>query len=115
MTLQNFITTLSDSARPLKVSELLLFSGLLSEDLDDIREPWQRVAAPRRLELISQLADMADESATLDFLTFFCYSVADPDSQVRVWAIAGLLESGDRSLIPLLIDPYLYEAYLRSL
>ena len=104
MTLQNFITTLSDSAQPLKASGLLLFSGLLPEDIDDIREPWQRVAAPRRLELTSQLAEMADESANLDFHTFFCYSMGDPDSQVRERAIAGLWESSDRSLIPLLID-----------
>jgi HEAT repeat protein len=46
---------------------------------------------------------MGDDSADLDFYTFFCFCIDDSDARVRERAIVGLWECEDRALIPVLI------------
>ena len=100
--LDKVLQGLVDPGNPIKASDLLLFSGLVSQELDQLRLRWEKVGPERRLEVVNKLVEMGDDSADLDFYTFFCFCLDDPDSHVRERAITGLWECEDRALIPVL-------------
>ncbi len=95
---------LDPGTQSLKASDLLFLSDLVSTEMDDVLVWWEKVPALRRGEIVSRLVEIAEENADLDFHTFFCYCVNDPDLTIRKEAIGGLWESEDRSIIALLVD-----------
>ena len=101
---ENLSAALDLGPQSLKASDLLFLSGLVSTEMDEVRAWWEGLPALRRVQITSRLVEIAEENADLDFHTFFCYCVNDPDPKTRQRAIGGLWESEDRSIIPLLVD-----------
>ena len=101
---ENLSAALDLGPQSLKASDLLFLSGLVSTEMDEVRAWWEGLPALRRVQITSRLVEIAEENADLDFHTFFCYCVNDPDPMTRQQAIGGLWESEDRSIIPLLVD-----------
>ena len=103
MPLQKFLTEIADLSQTVEASGLLLLSGLLPQEMAEVRPAWQAVPDSRRHEVVSRLVEMAEENADLDFYAFLCVSTEDPSPLVRERALAGLWEIDDRSIIPLLV------------
>ena len=101
--LDKLLHELTDASHPLKASQLLLLSGLVTDELEQLRSRWGQVAPERRYELVSKLVEMGEDSTDLDFYTVLSFCIDDQDPRVRKQAIAGLWECEDRSLIPPLI------------
>lgn len=103
MTLAKFLNGLVDPAEPLRTSELLLFSNIIPEDLDEVGGPWRSLPDHRRHEVVARMIEMADDSPDLDYGLFFRFALADPFGLVRERSIMGLWECEDRSVLPLLL------------
>jgi HEAT repeat protein len=101
--LKDFLIEMADLEREVRASDLLLLGGILIEELHQFRSQWNAIEDQRRVEIVSQMVEMAEESADLDFNTFFHFCVSDTGPQVRERAIAGLWESEDRSVLSLLV------------
>ena len=99
MTLSPSIVELADSAKELKASELAQLSGLLGDDLDELRSRWTEVGPARRREILTVLIDLADDNSELDFGAVYDTALTDPDAAVRERAVSGLWESEDRRTI----------------
>jgi HEAT repeat protein len=65
---------------------------------------WFDVAPQRRSKVVEGLAEMAENTAELDFTSVFKLCLKDSDEAVRQNAIGGLWEFEDRSLILSLVE-----------
>ena len=101
--LDKLLREFADLSQPLRSSQLLLFSGLLAEELKQLRLQWAQIPPERRRELVSKLVEMGEDSADLDFYSLFSFCIDDQDPAVREQAMTGLWECEDRSLVPMLI------------
>ena len=100
MPLSPYIDELVDTGKELKGSELVQLSGLLDDELDELRGRWGEIDPPRRREILTTLIELADDSCDLDFGAVYDTALADPDAAVRERAVSGLWESDDRRSIP---------------
>ncbi len=87
---------------PLNRADLAPFSHL-SAAAANLPDAWAGIPPARRLEVVSALAEMAEENAQLDFETVFRDRLDDADADVRVLAVSGLWESENSALLPRLI------------
>lgn len=103
VTLQDFLTDLSDLEKPVTYSGLLQFSDLPVEGVVEFKMSWLRMPLDRRHEIAKKLVELAEENIELDFSSVFKACLQDDDEIVREMAVKGLWETEDRSLIrPLL-------------
>lgn len=103
MTFEQHLLELGDESRPLRHAGLLPLSGLLSEELDDLRAAWLSLSPTRRCEILGALVALGEDNIELDFTSVFRISLADEDEQVRERATRGLWECEDRAVIRPLI------------
>ena len=103
MTLEQHLLELGDESKPLRYAGLLPLSGLLSEELDDLKAAWLSLTPARRCEILSALAALSEDNIELDFTSIFRISLADEDEQVRERATRALWECEDRAIIQPLI------------
>ena len=104
MALIEYLRELSDSKTEPSAVGLAQLSGLLGEDLETLTEQWPLIPGERRLELLTRLAEMADDNVELDFHAVFSNALTDELPRVREAAVNGLWESEDRKTIPRLIE-----------
>jgi HEAT repeat protein len=103
VSLERYLKDLTDTAKPLKHTELIRLSGLLPEELALVQATWEKVPSKRRLELITLMSEVAEDDATLDFTMVFKLALHDSEDGVRARTVAGLWECEDRWLIGVLI------------
>jgi HEAT repeat protein len=103
LTFEQHLLELGDESRPLRHAGLLPLSGLLSEELDDLRAAWLSLSPTRRCEILGALVALGEDNIELDFTSVFRISLADEDEQVRERATRGLWECEDRAVIRPLI------------
>jgi HEAT repeat protein len=96
MTFEEQLARLGDLERPLAHAELKALSDLGPEMLKAFWAVWREFPAERRLAIIRQLDELAEDNVDLDFRAVFRACLSDPDAEVRAAAITGLWE--DESL-----------------
>jgi HEAT repeat protein len=99
VTLQDFLTDLTDLEKPVKFSGLLQFSDLPVEGVAEFKMNWLRLPVDRKHEIALKLVELADENIELDFSSVFKACLQDDDEIVREMAVKGLWETEDRALI----------------
>ncbi|MCX7790539.1 MAG: HEAT repeat domain-containing protein [Chloroflexaceae bacterium] len=96
MTFEEQLARLGDLERPLAHAELKALSDLGPEMLKAFWAAWRQFPAERRLAIIRELDELAEDNVDLDFRAVFRACLSDPDAEVRAAAINGLWE--DESL-----------------
>jgi HEAT repeat protein len=104
MGLREYLEELADAGRPLRVSKLANLSQLSSEERDEFERAWPEFDSERRLQILNQLNDLAEDNPELNFDAVFLVSLHDSDPRLRTAALEGLWEYDERDLIPVLID-----------
>ena len=84
------LAEVSDPSKPLRNSALAELSDLDRGDVQVLRRLWGKVAVERRREIVSRLAELAEDNFGLDFDRVFLSALEDPDPQVRARAATGL-------------------------
>ena len=103
MSLEAYLAEISHADRPLAISKLANLSELSPEELASFVSAWADIDIERRRQVMSHLADLAEENPTLNFDGIFMACLHDPDEIVRLKAIDGLWECESRSLIDALV------------
>jgi HEAT repeat protein len=104
MGLQGYLEELADAARPLKVSKLADLSQLSPEERDEFEQAWPEFEPDRRLQILQQMNELAEDNPELNFDSVYLVSLNDADPRVRVAALEGLWEYDERDLISVLIN-----------
>jgi len=99
---------LLDSRAPAS-SDYMALDQLPPEEVEIVRQVWGQAPLARRRKVVQALAELAEESVDVDFGAFFRLALADPDAEVRRWAIEGLWEDEDSRLVPPLIKLLLHD------
>ncbi len=105
MTVESFFEGLSDPVAQLTPSDYQEVSDLAPEELGRFTRGWAELDAEVQTETIATMAQLAEENADLDFSSIFkmCMRTSD-DDDVMAFAIEGLWEQEDRSIIAGLIE-----------
>lgn len=104
MGLEGYLEELADAGRPLKVSKLANLSQLSADERDEFDRAWPDFDPDRRLQILQQANELADDNPELNFDSVNLISLQDADPRVRAAALGGLWEYDERDLIPVLID-----------
>ncbi len=102
--IEEIITDMADSDKPLLNSSLVGLSNIIPEDLNFLKEVWPTIKPERRRQIVSRLVEFAEDNFELDFDSIFKNRLSDQDAEVRSKAIEGLWENEEPSLIKKLID-----------
>ncbi len=94
---------LLNSGQRLLNSSLAELSDLRPAGLAYLEKVWLQIALKRRRQIVSRLAELAEDDVQLSFNAIFKMLLADPDEEVRTSAIGGLWENEEPSLIEPLI------------
>ncbi|MDD5511168.1 MAG: HEAT repeat domain-containing protein [Dehalococcoidales bacterium] len=101
--IEEIITQLADSSKPLLNSSLADLSNITTEKLNFLKEVWPAIESQRRRQIVSRLVELAEDNFELDFDSIFKNCLSDQDAEVRSKAIEGLWENEEPSLIHTLI------------
>ncbi|MDD5591040.1 MAG: HEAT repeat domain-containing protein [Dehalococcoidales bacterium] len=101
--IEEIITLLTDSSKPLLHSSLADLSNITTEKLNFLKEIWPTIEPQRRRQIVSRLVELAEDNFELDFDSIFKTCLNDQDAEVRSKAIEGLWENEEPSLIHTLI------------
>ena len=102
--IEEIITDMADSDKPLLNSSLVGLSNIIPEDLNFLKEVWPTIKPERRRQIVSRLVEFAEDNFELDFDSIFKNRLSDQDAEVRSKALEGLWENEEPSLIKKLID-----------
>jgi HEAT repeat protein len=102
--IEEIITSLGSSDKPLRSSKLAGLSNLNSEELAVLEQVWATIEPKRRRQIVSQLVRLAEDDFELNFDSIFKNCLKDEDAEVRSKAIEGLWENEEPSLINPLIN-----------
>ncbi len=104
LSIQETITELGNSNKPLPNSRLTELSDLILEELEFFKHSWPAIEPQRRRQIMHRLVELAEDNLELNFNNIFQYCLKDQDDAVRSKAIEGLWESEEPTLINPLID-----------
>jgi len=97
------VRSLQNSNKPPAPEQLSELSDLEASQLHELTEAWPRLAPDRRLHILKELRQLADEHFELTFEAIHRMALRDDDARARQVAIENLWESQDASLVqPLL-------------
>lgn len=99
LSIAEVIAELADTGKPPTYAAISELSDLNSADIKALDQAWADIAVQRRREIITRLAEIAEDNAILDFDKIFQRCLEDEDDEVRRKAVEGLWESEDPSLI----------------
>jgi HEAT repeat protein len=80
------------------------FSDLEPDQLEALAKVWPRVSLQRKIALLEDLQDLAEDDTLVSFEAFARARLNDPDAAVRAGALRLLIECEDTRLIPELLD-----------
>lgn len=95
---------LAESVELPREKTLAQLSGLISEEIIELKLIWPSLQVVKRLETICSLVELAEQRVELDFNPVFKIALRDDDELVREKAISGLWECEERSLMSVFID-----------
>lgn len=109
MSLESFLSQITDEDAPLHLPALVELSDLSSGDLERYARVWSKLASERKQKVMESLVELAEDSSELDFSGIFKLCLKDSDELVREKAVTGLWEFEDRSIIVSLVDILQYD------
>src|SRR5690606_29994922 len=92
MPLESDLEELSDENKRLSATQLKNLSGLDQDDVRTLREAWPDIDMMRRLNIVRELAELAEDNVELNFDAVFKVALDDEEPYVRAAAIRGLDE-----------------------
>ena len=104
VTLSELFSELAESAGFPKEKSLVQLSGLISEEIAELKSVWPNLSNSKRLEIMNSLVELAEQRVELDFTPVFKIGLGDDDNIVKEKAIFGLWECEERSLMSALIN-----------
>ena len=102
--IEETITDLTDSDKPLVNSKLIDLSNLNPEELTIFKQAWAVIEPKRRQQIVYRLVELSQDNLKLNFDSIFKNCLKDRDAEVRSKAIDGLWESEEASLINPLVN-----------
>lgn len=99
-----YLEELQNPARPVSAAKLLNLCALVAPEVEQLRGYWSEMTRERRLQVLRQMAEVADDNPEVDFQAVFRLGLHDDEQEVRVTAIEGLWECRDHWLIGELVD-----------
>jgi HEAT repeat protein len=97
---EDSIRDLTDPQKRLTSQQLISFGDLSGEEAARFAVAWQEVETARRLRVLADLTDLAEDNVELNFDAVFKIALDDEEAQVRVAALQGLFEYEGADLIP---------------
>ncbi len=104
LSIEETITDLANSDKPLSGARLTELSNLNSEGMESFSRVWVFIESKRRQQIIYRLVELAEDNFELNFDSIFKNCLKDQDAEVRSKAIEGLWESEEASMISPLIN-----------
>lgn len=101
---QEVLAQLLDNQRPFPPYHLHRFSDLAGNDLAQFKAAWPKVGAKRRLSLMEDLEELAENDTLVSFDEIAKFALKDSDARVRAVALRSLWECEDRKLIPIFLE-----------
>ena len=83
MSIADYLEELRDPEKKLTSGGLAQLSGLIAEEEAAFVGAWQGIPTARRLEILTRLVEMADDSAGMDFYSVFSHALHDEEPAVR--------------------------------
>ena len=102
--IEEIITDLGNSDKPLLSSRLTDLASLGSDELKLLEQIWPTIEPERRQQIVSRLVELIEDNFDLNFDVIFKICLTDQDAEVRSKAIEGLWENEEPSLTNALID-----------
>jgi HEAT repeat protein len=96
MTFQDFLQELGTEDRQLSASKITRLSELEGANREALAAGWGEISPERRLAILAQLTELAEDNVELNFEAVFQNALDDADPRVRIAAIEGLWEAEDR-------------------
>jgi len=93
------IATFAAVDAPLDENTMRAFSDISGEKLEIWVNTWQHLAGERRISIMEQLRDFAEEDFEQNFNTLFRIGLLDAEERVRLAAADGLFEDEHPSLV----------------
>ncbi len=104
MPLESDLQEISDENKRLSATQLKNLSDLDGADVLTVSTTWPEIAMMRRLNIVRELSELADDNVELNFDALFKVALSDEEPYVRAAAIRGLDEYEESDLIAPLID-----------
>ncbi|NOZ48635.1 MAG: HEAT repeat domain-containing protein, partial [Chloroflexi bacterium] len=98
--LSPYIKILQDPAQEIDYLQITPFSDLNSAELMQFRAGWATLTPGRQLEVLRVMVQVTEDYFEYDFGKIFAGLLHEPDPQIRLLAIEGLLEDDRPQLIP---------------
>lgn len=99
-TFQQSLAHMLDASAPVKTAKLYGLSMMHPKDFAKFEAAWPTIATPRRAEILTALAALAEENFEVNFDAIFILNLNDPAPEVTVAAIKGLWENESPALVP---------------
>jgi len=98
--LDEFLNALpEDDDAPLSYASLPELSGLTNPQAEEFGQLWLEWSDERVLELVKRMVALCEEQPDVEFESIYRQGLVHANAQVRLSALSGLDESGDRKLI----------------
>ncbi len=110
MSIADDLEELSDVNKRISATKLANLTYLDEDDVQALAEAWPEIDVTRRLHIITDLTELAEDNVELNFASVFKVALSDEEALVRAAAIRGLFEYEQRDLIALLIELLLTDA-----
>jgi HEAT repeat protein len=98
------LADLSNPSKRLAATQLVNFSELDEIEGARFEEAWGEIEAGRRLNIVSELTELAADNVDLNFDAVYKLALRDEEALIRAAAMHGLYEYEARDLIPVLAD-----------
>jgi HEAT repeat protein len=100
MGLDEFLNKLpEDDDASIDYAALPELSGLTGPEAEEFGQLWLEWTSDRVLDIVDRMVALQEEQPDVEFETIFKQGIVHPTSGVRVSALKGLEDSGDRSLV----------------
>jgi HEAT repeat protein len=100
MTSESFFQALADPDQRPSATQLARLTDLTPELRGQLDELWPELLPSRRMNIVTDLTDLAEDNIDLNFDEVFKVALNDEDGLVRAAALRGLAEYEGRDLIP---------------
>jgi HEAT repeat protein len=98
------LTELADPESHLLSAQLVDFSNLDEFEARELLEAWDEIPLERRVRLLSDITDLAQDNVELNFDAVYKTALTDETPELRVVALRGLFEYEGRDLIDALTE-----------